>query len=155
MRKIILNLFVIVIVQRQLRTTCAQNIRCQKVDFNRQSSVVNEFGDCAGVTPPNVLKINSYSNTIIPPFRPTSEFHLSAVDGFSCLLSTSTFELDSFSEIRTAIFLSWDTVGPWVTVQIFDNDGDEVDVIAHSEESNGWLAYSVKVNRTIENAQVS
>ncbi|XP_037032610.1 mucin-2-like [Bradysia coprophila] len=153
MKKTILNLVIIFIVQRQLRTT-AQNIRCQKVDFNRQTSVVEEFGECVGVAPPNVLKINSYSATTITPFRPTSEFHLSAVDGLSCLLSTFTFSLDSFSEIRTAIFLHWDVVGAWVKVQIFDNDGDVIDVIAQSEMSNGWIAYNVKVNRTIENAQI-
>ncbi|KAG4070664.1 hypothetical protein HA402_013584 [Bradysia odoriphaga] len=154
MRKTILNLVIIFIVQRQLRTTCAENIRCQKVDFNRQTSVLDEFGECNGVVPPNVLKINSYSATTITPFRPTSEFHLSAVDGLSCLLSTSTFSLNNFSEIRTAIFLNWDTVGAWVKVQIFDNDGEEIDVIAQSEESNGWIAYYVKVNKTIENVQI-
>lgn len=156
MRKTIFNLFVVFIVQRHLRTACAQNIRCQKVDFNRQSSVVGEFGECADAIPRNVLKINSYSDTSITPFRPKSEFHLTAVSGQSCLLSTSTFTLNSFSEIRTAIFLSWDAfVGSSVKVQIFDHhDGDEIDVIVHSEESNGWLAYYVKVNRTIDNAQV-
>lgn len=155
MRKIILNLFIVFIVQKHLPLLYAQNIRCQKVDFNRPTSIVEEFGQCPGQSV-NVLKINSYSATSIEPFRPTSEFHLSATDeGLSCLQSTSTFTLDVHSEIRTAIFLSWETLGAWVRIQIFDLDGEQIDVVAEQEESDRWIAFSGKVNRSIENAQVN
>ncbi len=156
MRKQNLYFFVLFIIQKHLLAIVAQeNIWCQKVDFNRQTSVVTEFGECSGQPTPNILKINSYSDTTITPFRSTSVFHLSAIEGFSCLQSTSTFTLNINTEIRTAIFLSWDTVGAWVRVQILDNDGEAIDVVTHLDESNGWTAIHGKVNRSIENAQVS
>lgn len=153
MRKIISNLIILFIIQNHQPLIGAQNRRCRKVDFNRPTSVVDEFDECAGAS---VLKINSYAATTIEPFRPTSDFHLSATDqGVSCLQSTSIFTLDDNSEIRTAIFLRWETVGAWVQVQIFDLDGEVIDVVAQSEESNRWMAFYGKVNRSIENAQVN
>lgn len=155
MKKILLSLLIVFTTQLVLPLIYAQNIRCEKVDFNRPTSVVNEFGECPGESA-NVLKINSYAATTIEPFRPTSEFHLSATDqGLSCLQSTSTFTLDIYSEIRTAIFLSWETPGAWVKVQIFDIDGQQIDVVADLEESDVWIDYYGKVNRSIENAHVS
>lgn len=88
------------------------------------------------------------------PFRPSSQFHLSAVEGLSCLQSTSIFSLDINSEIRTAIFLSWTTFGAWVRVQIFDKDGEQIDVMVQLEESSEWVVFYANVNRSIENAQV-
>lgn len=155
MWKIILNLFIAFVIPKQLPSICAQNIMCQKVDFNRPTSVVNEFDECPGESL-SVLKINSYSATTITPFRPTSEFHLSTIaEGLSCLQSTSVFTLDANSEIRTAIFLSWVDSGAWIKVQIIDNDGDQIDVMAQVEESDRWIAFYGKVNRSIENAQVN
>lgn len=151
---IILNLLIVFLIQSQLLFTYAQNARCQKVDFNRPTSVVNEFSVCVGESL-SVLKINSYAATTIEPFRPTSEFHLSATDeGLSCLESTSIFTLDNNSEIRTAIFLSWIVAGAWVEVHIFDRDTGQDDLLVNLEESNKWLAFNGKVNRSIENAQV-
>lgn len=152
MSEIILNLLIVFIIQNQF-LVYAQNM-CEKVDFNRDTSELNEFGPCVGESL-IVLKINSYAATTIEPFRPTSQFHLSATDiGLSCLQSTTTFALDSNSEIRTAIFLSWDVFGAWVEIQIVDGDGELVDVVARLEESIGWVSFYGNVNRSIENAQV-
>lgn len=156
MRKIIFKLFIVFGIH--LPRIVAQNIRCQKVDFNRPTSVVDEFEQCTGENGEslNVLKINSYSATTVAPFRPASTFHLSATDeGLSCLQSTSIFSLDINSEVRTAIFVSWTFSGAWVKVQILDKYEGQSDAIVESEESNKWTAFHGKVNRTIANAQVS
>lgn len=155
MYKIILNLLLIVLIlQNQLLLIYAKNRSCQKVDFNRPTFVIDEFGKCPGESL-NILKMNSYADSTIEPFRPTSEFYLSATDrGLSCLQSTSVFTLDENSEIRTAIFLTYIEFGPWIEVQIFDRDGGQVDVVASLEESKGWVAFYGKVNRSIEDAQV-
>lgn len=153
MSEIILNLLIVFIIQSQLNLVYAQNM-CQKVDFNRDTSELNEFQQCVGESS-IVLKINSYAATTIVPFRPTSAFHLSATDiGLSCLQSTRIFTLDNNSEIRTAIFLSWDIVGAWAEIVILDENGEHVDVVARLEESNGWTSFYGQLNRSIENAQV-
>lgn len=156
MRKIIFKLFIVFGIH--LPIIVAQNIRCQKVDFNRPTSVVDEFEQCSGENGESlhVLKINSYSGTTIAPFRPASAFHLSATDeGLSCLQSTSMFSLDSNSDIRTAMFVSWTVFGAWVKVQIVDKYEQQIDTIVELEESNQWTAFQGKVNRSIANAQVS
>lgn len=137
-------------------TINAENVLCQKVDFNRASSVVNEFRECSNENgTPNILKVNSYSASTITPFRSKAEYHLSAVVGFSCLQSSLMFTLDTNSQIRTAIYLNRNDVGAWVKVSILDTDSDENYAVADLNESVGWLAIHGKVNRYIENAQVS
>lgn len=154
MSKIIVKLLIVFIIPNQSQWILAQNPSCQKIDFNRPTSVLSEFEECTGEWLP-VLKINSYADTTVQPFRPNSEFHLTTTDeGLSCLQSTTIFTLDENSEIRTAIYFSLVDQGAWINVLIFDREGGDVDDVITLDETSGWVAFSGKVNRTIEHATV-
>lgn len=131
----------------------SEPLYCTKVDFNRPT--FSEFIKCKNKFVPLFVIENYVNNSSIQPYRPTSEYFLSAnAEGFTCAESTATFFLNSSSRIDAAIFLSFKNPGAFVEILVFDADRDIPVYSWKNDSSNGWYTIWGKIGITIKNARV-
>lgn len=131
----------------------SEPLYCSKVDFNRPT--FSEFIECKNKFVPLFIIQNYANKPSITPYRPTSEYFLSANnEGSTCAESTTIYLLNSSSRIDAAVFLSFENPGAFVEILVFDADRNIPVYSWRNDSSNGWYTIWGRIGTTIKNARV-
>lgn len=130
-----------------------QRPSCRQIDFN----VVGSLAEIESCEDGGMFDIKSYADVPFDSFRNVDN-HLSTVEfGISCFRTVQIFNLDSYTEIDSLIYLSSLNAEDelFVEIQAFDT----VEGIFHSvgivTDLNEWNVFHANFNLTIANAQVN
>lgn len=144
---------VLILIILALNINKLNALQCAKIDFNRPT--YNELVSCKDLFLPTFI-IKEYNNNLaLTPFRDTSTHYLSTqYEGLTCGETVDSFSLDEYTEIDTAIYVTFVNPGAFIEIRIIDLDRGEQVSTWPIEQSTGWMPLKGMIDHSIPNAQV-